>query len=114
MKIEILADNLKRAEEALEEAFKGLKEARKLLIQELEKNENWNKFQFSSPYYGSHPEYGERDKNETYYFRKGVDFLRFVGQEFAHGHYSQHDENEEFEEFLGSLVEGVDYFVFET
>lgn len=39
----------------------------------------WKKFEFHSSYYGSHPEYGEDDKNTIFIFCPTVDISRWQG-----------------------------------
>ena len=68
----------------------------------------WKKFQFSSEYYGSHPEY-DGDKERTYFFRPDVDITRWEGVRFAHGSHSENDENKSFDEWLEGLTEGEQY-----
>lgn len=69
----------------------------------------WFKFEYKSEYYGSHPEYGEGDTQIIYLFAPSVNINKFKGVEFAHGHSSQNESNDEWDSFLESLINGVDY-----
>ena len=65
--------------------------------------EGWVRFLFISCYYGSHEEYGEGDFGVEYLFRPSVDFAKWQGVGFSHGHHSNSKSNEDFEIWLRSL-----------
>lgn len=65
--------------------------------------EGWQKFIFSSSYYGSHNEYGDNDVFVVYLFAPSVDLSLWADKSFTHGHYGESEDNESFELWLEQL-----------
>lgn len=67
--------------------------------------EGWQKFKFSSLYYGSHPENGEGDIEINYLFHPGVDVSPWKNAQFSHGHSHKEESNNNFEEWIEKMGE---------
>lgn len=63
----------------------------------------WKRFDLFSYYYGSHSELGEGDREGVFFFHPSVDISRWDGVLFAHGHFSQGENNDKFYEWLAGL-----------
>lgn len=81
----------------------------RILIPPVPCPDGWQEFRFHSSYYGSHPERGEGDIDQMYFFRPGIDLSRWQGIAFEHGHYSKNNTYTEFSEWLNTLLEGIDF-----
>jgi len=72
----------------------------------------WREFHFFSSYCGSHEEYGEGDYRRDYLFAPTV-IMPIFGS-FQHGHRGQDENNDNFDNWLEALEEGVDYIIKEN
>ena len=101
------------ANNAIEEATRNLLHLKQERSEAQEKffsalvGEGWSRCDFRSSYIGSHPEYGYGDEKDVYFFRSGIDFSRWEGENFGHSsHGDTWDSNIAFDQWLEALGEG--------
>lgn len=69
----------------------------------------WKRFEYRSIYYGSHEEYGESDREVSFFFHPSVDVSVWSDVGFSHGHFSQCKENDKFDKWFAEIPQ--DHFI---